>query len=234
MTITLITGGSNGIGAAIALELAAQGHRLALTYRADAAGANALAAQTGAQVFQADFNDPTAPAELHRQVAQTMGPVTTLINNVGPGRATPLAPGIGAEAMQMMQVGLAPALELSALCAPDMGAGDVILNISSLNGRHPPARVSAFAASKAALDAVTLALAQELGPRGIRVLGIAPGPIERDEAPRPDEIRDKIRSKTALPRFGTPQDVADLASFLVSPKAGFLTGEVIGLHGGWQ
>ena len=49
-----------------------------------------------------------------------------------------------------------------------------------------------------------------------------------------DEIRDKIRSKTALPRFGTPQDVADLASFLVSPKAGFLTGEVIGLHGGWQ
>ncbi|MGP6085697.1 SDR family NAD(P)-dependent oxidoreductase [Antarctobacter jejuensis] len=234
MTLTLITGASNGIGAAIARELAAQGHSLALTYRDDRQGAEHLASETGAQIFHADFADPGAAARLHAEVTQALGPVHTLVNNVGPGRATPLSPGIGAEAMQMMQVGLAPALDLSALCAPDMGAGSVILNISSLNGRLPPARVSAFAASKAALDAATLALAQELGPRGIRVCGIAPGPIERDDAPRPDDIRDKIRSRTALPRFGTPQDVAQLAAFLVSDRAGFLTGEVIGLHGGWQ
>jgi NAD(P)-dependent dehydrogenase (short-subunit alcohol dehydrogenase family) len=165
---------------------------------------------------------------------QAMGPVTTLINNVGPGRATPLAPGLGRTAMDIMQVGFSAALDLTALVAPQMTAGDVILMISSLNGRMPPAQVSAFAASKAALDAATRSLAYELGPRGIRVLGIAPGPIERSDAPRPDDIRDKIRNKTALPRFGTPQDVADLAAFAVSDKAGFLTGEVIGLHGGWH
>lgn len=237
--LTLITGASNGIGRAIAVELAAQGHRLALSYRADASAMEHLITEltdagTEVAAFQADFADPEAATRLHADVVQAMGPVTTLINNVGPGRATPLAPGLGRTTMEIMQVGLASALDLTALVAPQMTAGDVVLMISSLNGRQPPARVSAFAASKAALDAATQALAYELGPRGIRVLGIAPGPIERDEAPRPDDIRDKIRSKTALPRFGTPQDVAHLAAFLVSERAGFLTAEVIGLHGGWQ
>lgn len=239
MSLTLITGASNGIGAAIAMELARTGHRLALTWRADESGIKSLCrniADSGgeAHAFQADFAEPEAPATLNAAVTAQLGPVSTLINNVGPGRATPLAPGIGGTVMEMMQVGLAPALELSALCAPQMPEGGVILNISSLNGRLPPARVSAFAASKAALDAVTQALALELGPQGIRVLGIAPGPIERDDAPRPEDVRDKIRSKTALPRFGTVQDVAHLAAFLVSDKAGFLTGETIGLHGGWH
>lgn len=237
--LTLITGASNGIGRAIAHALAQQGHRLALTYNSDAGSAEteqaALAAQGAeARFFQADFENPNSAANLHKDITASMGPISVLINNVGPGRATPLTAGIGAEVMQMMQVGLASALELSALCAKDMTDGDVILNISSLNGRYPPAQVSAFSASKAALDAATRALALELGPRGIRVVAIAPGPIERDDAPRPDAIRDKIRSKTALPRFGTVQDVAHLAAFVVSDKASFLTGEVIGLHGGWH
>ncbi len=239
MPLTLITGASSGIGRAIALELAAQNHRLALTWRKDFDGVDDLCAEITAiggeaHPFQADFTDAQAAARLHKEVTAQLGPVTCLVNNVGPGRATPLEPGIGAQAMEMMQVGLASALELAALCAGDMQAGDVILNISSLNGREPPARVSAFAASKAALDAVTRALALELGPRGIRVLGIAPGPIERADAPRPDDVRAKITDKTALPRFGTPDDVAHLAAFLVSDRASFLTAETIGLHGGWH
>lgn len=236
---TLVTGGSVGIGAAIVRELALQGQRVAFSFRDSAEAATDLVLELARQgcetrAIAADFAAPDAPAKLFKKATEDMGRLSVLVNNVGPGKATPLAPGLGAEAMQMMQVGLSPALELGALAAPQMIQGDVILNISSLNGRSPPARVSAFAASKAALDAATLALAQELGPRGIRVCGIAPGPIERDDAPRPDDIRDKIQSRTALPRFGTPQDVAHLAAFLVSEKAGFLTGEVIGLHGGWQ
>lgn len=239
MSLTLITGASSGIGRAIAVELAAPDRPLALTWRHDRAGIDACLQEVRAKggtatSFQVDLAEPDAAERLHSEVTQALGAVQTLINNVGPGATSPLAPGLGATALGMMQVCLAPALELTARCAPDMEEGAVILNISSLNGRLPPAGVTAFAAAKAALDAATKALALELGPRGIRVVGIAPGAIERPEAPRPEALRDKIRSKTALPRFGTPADVAQLAAFVVSPKAGFLTGEVIGLHGGWH
>ncbi|MCC1492580.1 SDR family NAD(P)-dependent oxidoreductase [Cognatishimia sp. F0-27] len=237
--LALVTGGSSGIGAAIVEEFGKAGHRLAFSYREDRDGAEALVARMAsvgvdAQAFPCDLADPHAAEALAETVTRAMGQVSILVNNAGPGRATPLEPGIGAAMREITQVGLASALELSAHVTPGMGAGDVILNISSLNGREPPATVSAFAAMKAGLDAATRALALELGPRGIRVVGIAPGPIERADAPRPDALRDKIRSKTALPRFGSVTDVAHLARFVVSEQAGFLTGETIGLHGGWH
>jgi 3-oxoacyl-[acyl-carrier protein] reductase len=133
----------------------------------------------------------------------------------------------------MFQRNVASGLELAEILVPEMPDGGTLLNISSLNARFPPAKVTAFAASKAALDAATKALALELGPKGIRVLAVAPGPIEREDAPRPDEVRDKIASKTALPRFGTVEDVAQMVAFLLSDKASFVSGEIIGVHGGW-
>lgn len=237
--LALVTGGSSGIGAAIVEELGKAGHRLAFSYRHDAAGADALVARLAgqgieAQAFRADFAHPDAAAGLYERVREDMGAVGILVNNAGPGRETPLGIGLGRDAMDIMQVNLAAALDLTHAVSAEMADDGVILMISSLNGRLPPARVSGFAASKAALDAATRALALELGPRGIRVVGIAPGPIEREDAPRPDAVRASIAARTALPRFGTVADVAHLAAFLVSEKAGFLTGEVIGLHGGWH
>ena len=133
----------------------------------------------------------------------------------------------------MFQRNVSAGLELMEVLVPTMQNDSAVLNVSSLNARFPPAKVSAFAASKAALDAATKALAAELGPRGIRVLGVAPGPIEREDAPRPEEVREKVASKTALPRFGTVEDVAQAVTFLLSAKASFINGEIIGIHGGW-
>ncbi|MGB1034501.1 MAG: SDR family NAD(P)-dependent oxidoreductase [Primorskyibacter sp.] len=237
--LALITGGSAGIGAAIVRELGKAGHRLAFSYCTGKDRAQSLVQELTAQgvevrAFHADFAQPTAARSLYQQVADWGGTPQVLVNNAGPGRATPLSDTLGADTMAIMQVNVAAPLDLIAAAAPGMKAGGVILNISSLNGRMPPAQVTGFAASKAALDAATRALALELGPRDIRVLGLAPGPIERDEAPRPQDVRDKIRSKTALPRFGTVQDVAKMAAFLVSDDSQFATGEIIGLHGGWH
>lgn len=236
--LTLVTGGSAGIGAAIVRDLGKAGHRLAFSYKSNRAAAADLVAHLSSQgvdvkAYQADLSAAGAGHALAQEIIDAQGPVTHLVNNVGPGAATPFGPGLAAVATEMFQRNVASGLELAEVLVPKMRDGGTILNISSLNGRFPPANVSAFAASKAAMDATTKALAAELGPRGIRVLAVAPGPIERDDAPRPDDIRDKIASKTALPRFGTVEDVAHMVTFLLSDKAGFVSGEIIGVHGGW-
>jgi len=235
---TLVTGGSAGIGAAIVTELGKAGHRLAFSYRthenAAADPVQTLAAEgIEACAYSADLSAPGSGHALARSVLSAQGAVTNLVNNVGPGAATPFGPGLAALASEMFQRNVASGLELAEVLVPEMPSHGTILNISSLNGRFPPPAVSAFAASKAALDAVTTSLAAELGPKGIRVVGLAPGPIEREDAPRPEEIRAKIASKTALPRFGTVEDVAKTARFLLSEDAGFITGEIVGVHGGW-
>jgi len=236
--LTLVTGGSAGIGEAIVRELGKAGHRLAFSYHTNSDAAaemvNALTADDiEARAYHADLSSPGAGHALAHAVLDAQGCVTHLVNNVGPGAATPFGPGLAQLATEMFQRNVASGLELAEILVPEMPKGGAILNISSLNGRLPPARVSAFAASKAAMDAITKALAAELGPCGIRVLAVAPGPIERDDAPRPDDIRAKIASKTALPRFGAVEDVAYMVRFLLSDKAGFVSGEIIGVHGGW-
>lgn len=236
--LTLVTGGSAGIGAAIVKDLGKAGHRLAFSYNTNHEAAKALVETLSrdgvdAAAYQADLSTAGAGHALAQAVLNAQGPVTHLVNNVGPGAATPFGPGLAALATEMFQRNVASGLELAEILVPEMPDGGTLLNISSLNARFPPAKVTAFAASKAALDAATKALALELGPKGIRVLAVAPGPIEREDAPRPDEVRDKIASKTALPRFGTVEDVAQMVAFLLSDKASFVSGEIIGVHGGW-
>ncbi len=236
--LTLVTGGSAGIGAAIVKDLGKAGHRLAFSYNTNLEAAKALVETLSrdgvdAAAYQADLSTAGAGHALAQAVLNAQGPVTHLVNNVGPGAATPFGPGLAALATEMFQRNVASGLELAEILVPEMPDGGTLLNISSLNARFPPAKVTAFAASKAALDAATKALALELGPKGIRVLAVAPGPIEREDAPRPDEVRDKIASKTALPRLGTVEDVAQMVAFLLSDKASFVSGEIIGVHGGW-
>lgn len=236
--LTLVTGGSAGIGAAIVRDLGKAGHRLAFSYKSNATAADQLVAALSSEgieikAYRADLSTAGAGHVLAQNVLDAQGAVTNLVNNVGPGAATPFAPGLAALATEMFQRNVASGLELAEILVPQMEKNGTILNISSLNGRYPPAQVSAFAASKAAMDATTKALSAELGPKGIRVLSVAPGPIERDDAPRPEKLRDKIASKTALPRFGTVDDVAQMVTFLLSAKASFVSGEIIGVHGGW-
>ncbi|HKK97213.1 MAG TPA: SDR family oxidoreductase [Marivita sp.] len=236
--LTLVTGGSAGIGEAIVKDLGKAGHRLAFSYLTNDVAAQRLVAAlrddgVEATAYHADLSKPGGGHALAHTVLKTQGSVTHLVNNVGPGALTPFGPGLAAQASDMFQRNVSAGLELMEVLVPTMQNDSAVLNVSSLNARFPPAKVSAFAASKAALDAATKALAAELGPRGIRVLGVAPGPIEREDAPRPEEVREKVASKTALPRFGTVEDVAQAVTFLLSAKASFINGEIIGIHGGW-
>ncbi len=109
-----------------------------------------------------------------------------------------------------------------------------MLNIASINAASPPAEAGVYAATKAALVAMTKSQAKALGPRGIRVNAIAPGAIERDYKPRPDDVQKLIRDDSALGRNGVPADIAGPARFLLSEAAGFITGEVLTVSGGYR
>jgi NAD(P)-dependent dehydrogenase (short-subunit alcohol dehydrogenase family) len=107
-------------------------------------------------------------------------------------------------------------------------------NISSINARLPALAAPAYSASKAAVETWTKGTAKVLGPRGIRINAIAPGAIERPEAPRPPELIDVFVKDTALGRPGVPQDIASAVRFLCSDAASFITGEVLTVSGGYR
>ena len=109
-----------------------------------------------------------------------------------------------------------------------------MISVSSVNAELPPKGAVAYGASKAALNNWTRAMAKELGPRGIRVNAVAPGAIERPEAPRPEELLKLFVDLTALGRAGVPEDIAKVVRFLAGDGAGFITGEIITVSGGYR
>ncbi len=134
----------------------------------------------------------------------------------------------------MLDVNLLAPGALLAAALPHLGPGAAIVNISSMNAVLPPRDASIYGASKAALNLWTRAMAKELGPRQIRVNAVAPGAINIPESPRPDDLTDLIVKDTALGRIGRPDDIARAVRFLASDAAGFITGEVLTVSGGYR
>ncbi|WP_424941942.1 SDR family NAD(P)-dependent oxidoreductase [Aliiroseovarius crassostreae] len=230
----LITGGARGIGRAIADDLV-RDHRVILTYFSDKTpGKIFVAKNPGNLAIRADFTNPDEPAEVVKMAVSAFGKIDAIVNNAAIVAETPIEDMDPAQHAAMYQVNVTAPAALVAAALPHMPDGSAVLNVASVNAFSPPASAGAYAASKAALIAMTKAQAKALGPRGIRVNAIAPGPIERSYAPRPEEVQADIRTDSALGRNGQPSDIAGPARFLLSEAAGFITGEVLTVSGGYR
>lgn len=226
MRTVLVTGAARGIGRAIASDLAAD-HAIAITHNSTSPDA-LLADHPDIHTIQADLSDPNTPPRVIDAVIAKFGRLDVIVNNAG---AIEMDDG-AAHLNHTVNVAAPMALLTAAL--PHLGAGAAVINISSVNATLPAKGAASYSASKAAVNLWTRAMAKELGPRGIRVNAVAPGAIERTETPRaPDLIRAFV-DMTAMGRIGRPEDIAKVVRFLASDAAGFITGEVIGVSGGYR
>ena len=232
----LITGGSRGIGAACVRAFVAQGDRVAFLYRSQKARAEALAEEIGAIAIRADITDPDAAMAAVAQAESVLGGIDVLVNNAGIAQIklfTDLSP---LEWRTMLDTNLSGAFYVTQAAVKGMIAkkrGRVI-NIGSMWGKIGASCEVHYSASKAGLRGMTMALAKELGPSGITVNCIEPGVIETEmNAALDDETRMALCEETPLCRLGAPEEVAAAVCFLASEQAGFITGQVLGVDGGF-
>jgi NAD(P)-dependent dehydrogenase (short-subunit alcohol dehydrogenase family) len=239
--ITVITGGSRGIGAATAIRLAADGHQLAIGYRQDAAAADRIvqritAAGGIAVAVQLDTASEEQVIALFDRAAAQLGPVTGLVNNAGiTSPMGPLADLRTEDLRRVIDVNVIGYFLCAREAARRFVAGAAIVNVSSgaatLGSPHEYVH---YAASKAAVDALTIGLSKELASKGIRVNTVSPGVIRTDlHAISGDPDRpDKAAARIPLGRPGEPEEVASAIAWLLGPEASFTTGATLRVAGG--
>lgn len=236
----LVTGGSRGIGAAIVKRLAREGAHVALTYvsRPDQANEVVNAAQAfGVQALaiQADSADAEAVvAAVERTVAE-LGGLDILVNSAGIGVIAPIDDYRLEDFDRTLAVNLRAVFIATQAAVKHMKAGGRIINIGSCNAERVPfAGGAVYAMSKAALVGLVKGLARDLGPRGITVNNVQPGPVDTDMNPADSDFAELLRKQVmALPRYGTADEIAAMVAYLAGPEAGFVTGVSLTIDGGF-
>ncbi|MBQ8239086.1 MAG: 3-oxoacyl-[Oscillospiraceae bacterium] len=234
--VALITGGSRGIGAAIARELASQGADLALVYAGNKDTADALCAEmtetygVKAAAYQCNVADFNATKETVNQIKKEFGTVHILVNNAGITKDGLLAMMKDSQFDDVISVNLKGAFNMIRHCTPLFirNRGGRIISISSVTGIMGNAGQANYAASKAGLIGLTKSVARELASRGITCNAVAPGFIDTDMT---KELHDSpLAASIPLGRMGKPEEVAQAVAFLAN--ADYITGEVIKVDGG--
>lgn len=236
MQTALITGGSRGIGAAMVRAFAGQGWRTAFSYCHSQAQAQALQQACGALPFCADLRDPVQTGHFLDQAVAQLSHVDALIVNAAMPAAGLMTDMTLAQWDDLFALNVRSAFLCCKRILPLMrqhGGGSVLF-VSSIWGLRGASCEAAYAASKAALVGLGRSLAREWGPCGIRVNCLAPGVIDTDmlSGYGPD-AKAALQQATPLDRLGTPQEVANCALYLCSSQAAFITGQVIGVDGGF-
>ncbi|MEV5430765.1 glucose 1-dehydrogenase [Streptomyces sp. NPDC052701] len=241
--VTVVTGGSRGIGAATCLRLAADGHDVVVGHVRDGAAAESVARgvrEAGARcaVVRADTSAEADVERLFGTAERDLGPVTGLVNNAGvTGPLGRLADTDPADLRRVVDVNLLGTLLCSRRAAQLMTprGGGVIVNVSSAAATlGSPGDYVHYAATKAAVDALTLGLAKELGPDGVRVNAVAPGMIDTGMHAAmgdPDRAR-RAAATIPLRRPGQAEEIAAAIAWLMSPEASYTTGAVLRVSGG--
>lgn len=238
--VALVTGSSSGIGAAIASELANGGAKVAIHYRGNTEGAEAVAesirsAAGECDIFQADVSDAEQATELIKNVQTKLGGIDILVNNAGTTRDTLLLSMKEDDWDAVIGTNLKSVYTVTRPVLRGMfkKRWGRIINISSIVGVSGQAGQTNYAASKAGMIGFTKSLAREVAPRNVTVNAIAPGfiPTALTDV-LGDELREGILSTTPLNRMGTPEEIAWGVAFLASERSGFITGQVLNIDGG--
>jgi 3-oxoacyl-[acyl-carrier protein] reductase len=238
--VALVTGGSRGIGRAIALDLAQRGARVVVNYHQNAKAAAEVVATIQADggeavAVQADVGDFDQAKELITTTLDTFGQIDILVNNAGTTRDQLLMLMKEDDWDTVVRINLKGVFNCCKAAARSMlrKRQGRIINVSSVSGIAGQGGQTNYAASKAGVIGFTKSLAKELGPRGITVNCVAPGFVPTDlTADLPDDLRQRAIELTPLRRMGRPEEIAYAVAFLASDEAAFITGEVLTVDGG--
>jgi 3-oxoacyl-[acyl-carrier protein] reductase len=229
--VALVTGGSRGIGRAIALELGRAGAAVVVGYRTGRAEAEAVAEETGGRAVEADVSDPGSAKAL----VEAAGELDILVNNAGLTRDGVLARMSDDDWRTVLETNLSSVFYTCRAAARPMmkRRAGAIVNVSSIVGVHGNWGQTNYAASKAGIIGFTKSLARELGSRNVRANVVAPGYVRTQLTDvLPEEATDAMLANTPLGRLGDPEDVAGAVRFLCSNEAAFVTGAVLLVDGG--
>jgi 3-oxoacyl-[acyl-carrier protein] reductase len=241
--VALVTGASKGIGAEIARELAARGAAVAVNYSGSKAAAEKVVAEINANggtaiAVQADLSNPDSIGAFVKTVAVQLGPIDILVNNAGVYEFGPLEQVTPVHFNKMFNLNVLGLLlttkEAVAHFSPNGGS---VINISSV-AADGIGGGAVYSATKGAVDSVSAALAQELGPKKIRVNSVNPGMVETEGVHAAgfigSDFEKEVVQRTPLSRIGQPKDIASITAFLASDESAWVNGQVIHAAGGYR
>jgi 3-oxoacyl-[acyl-carrier protein] reductase len=236
----LITGGSRGIGAAIVKRLASEGADVAFTYANSPNRANEIvqaaeALGVRALAIQADSADASAVVGAVEQTVDKLGGIDILVNNAGVLVVAPIDDITLTDFDRTLAVNVRAVFVATQAALKHMKEGGRIINIGSTNAeRMPFAGGGVYAMSKSALQGLVQGLSRDLGPRGITINNVQPGPIATEMNPSEGEFAEMLKKQIAVARYGTAEEVAGMVAYLAGPESGYITGANLMIDGGFS
>jgi acetoacetyl-CoA reductase len=233
--VALVTGGTRGIGRAIAVALKNAGYKVAANYSGNDEAAKTCTAETGVPAYKFDVGDYAACEAAVKKIAAELGPIEILVNNAGITRDGTIHRMTPQQWTEVIQTNLTSCFNLSRCVIDGMRERSFgrIVNIGSINGQAGQYGQVNYAAAKSGIHGFTKALAQEGAPKGITVNAIAPGYIDTDMVRAvPPNVLEKIVARIPVGRLGKAEEIARAVLFLVADDAGFITGSTLSINGG--